>query len=47
MKEWAPRQMRRLGFRHRPDYLEDQEAVKGMTSDQEVCIMEQIAVAVL
>lgn len=36
MREWGPRQLEKLGFKHRPDYLQDREAVQGMTRDQEV-----------
>lgn len=36
MKVWAPEQMHRLGFRHRPEYIRDREAMRGMTYDEEV-----------
>lgn len=36
MNVWAPEQMYRLGFRHRPEYIKDREAMRGMTYDQEV-----------
>ncbi|CAB1108473.1 unnamed protein product [Ectocarpus sp. CCAP 1310/34] len=35
MKVWAPEQMHRLGFRHRPEYIRDREAMRGMTYDEE------------
>ncbi|CAM9467220.1 unnamed protein product [Ectocarpus fasciculatus] len=35
MKVWAPEQMHRLGFRHRPEYIKDREAMRGMTYDEE------------
>ncbi|CAM9472387.1 unnamed protein product [Pylaiella littoralis] len=35
MKVWAPEQMYRLGFRHRPEYVRDRRAIQGMTYDEE------------
>ncbi|CAN0454353.1 unnamed protein product [Ascophyllum nodosum] len=35
MKVWAPEQMHRLGFRHRPEFIRDREAMRGLTYDQE------------
>lgn len=36
MNVWAPEQMHKLGFRHRPEYVKDREAMRGMTYDEEV-----------
>eukprot|EP00904_Undaria_pinnatifida_P001441 jgi/Undpi1/11298/HiC_scaffold_30.g13596.m1 len=35
MNVWAPEQMHKLGFRHRPEYVKDREAMRGMTYDEE------------
>lgn len=45
MNVWAPEQMRKLGFRHREEYVKDREAMRGMTYDEEVISAEADASA--
>lgn len=36
MKEWAPKQMHKWGFRHTPEYIRDREVTRNMSPDEEV-----------